>query len=143
MGIKDNRPVGLLPLGRPTFDVPFAEEMLGRMLSALEVAGVAFAGPRELLFDADATRRAIADLKARDLSQVLVLQVTFTDAGMVVEAANAFDLPLSIWSVPEPRVGGRLRLNYFCGLNLAAGSMRHRTRRPSRATCASCCLAGG
>jgi hypothetical protein len=123
MGIKDNRPVGLLPLGRPTFDVPFAEEMHGRMISALEDAGVALAGPRELLFDAEATRRAIADLKARDLSQVLVLQVTFTDASMVVEAAKAFDLPLSIWSVPEPRVGGRLRLNSFCGLNLAAHAL--------------------
>jgi L-fucose isomerase-like protein len=123
MGIKDNRPVGLLPLGRPTFDVPFAEEMLGRMIAAVEQAGFALEGPRALLFDADATRAAIADLKGRDLSQVLVLQVTFTDASMVVEAASAFDLPLSVWAVPEPRVGGRLRLNSFCGLNLAAHAL--------------------
>jgi hypothetical protein len=123
MGIKDNRPVGLLPLGRPTFDVPFAEEMLARMISALERAGFALEGPRGLLFDADTTRQAIADLKGRSLSQVLVLQVTFTDASMVVEAANAFDMPLSIWAVPEPRIGGRLRLNSFCGLNLAAHAL--------------------
>lgn len=123
MGIKDNRPVGLLPLGRPTFDVPFAEEMLGRMIAAVEQGGFALEGPRALLFDADATRAAITDLKGRDLSQVLVLQVTFTDASMVVEAGKAFDLPLSVWAVPEPRLGGRLRLNSFCGLNLAAHAL--------------------
>jgi len=123
MGIKDNRPVGLLALGRPTFDVAFAEQMLGRMIAAIEQAGFALEGRRELLFDADATRSAIADLQGKDLSQLLVLQVTFTDASIVVEATKAFDLPLSIWAVPEPRAGGRLRLNSFCGLNLAAHAL--------------------
>jgi hypothetical protein len=28
--------------------------------------------------------------------------------------------PIAIWAVPEPRIGGRLRLNAYCGLNLAA-----------------------
>src|SRR5690606_12564449 len=51
------------------------------------------------------------------------LQVTFTDASMAVEIANGFDLPLAIWAIPEPRVGGRLRLNSFCGLNLAAHAL--------------------
>jgi len=123
MGIKDNKTIGLLPLGRPTFDVPFAEENLARMIAALEGAGYALAGPRTLLFDAQATRAAIAELKAAGPAQILLLQVTFTDATMAVEAANAFDVPLSIWSIPEPRIGGRLRLNSFCGLNLAGHAL--------------------
>ena len=115
--------VGLLPLGRPTFDVPFAEENLAAMLAALDRAGIETVGPRELLFDADATRAAIMALKEAGLDRLLVLQVTFTDAGMVAEAANAFAQPLAIWSIPEPRIGGRLRLNAFCGLNLAAHAL--------------------
>jgi hypothetical protein len=115
--------VGLLPLGRATFDVPFAEANLAAMLAALDRAGVATVGPRALLFDAAATRMAIADLRAAAIDRLLVLQVTFTDAGMVAEAAQAFDAPLAIWSVPEPRLGGRLRLNAFCGLNLAAHAL--------------------
>lgn len=115
--------IGLLPLGRPTFDVPFAQENLGAMLAALDATGHEIAGPRDLLFDADATEAAIADLQTQDIDFLLLLQVTFTDASLTIAAANAFDIPLRIWAIPEPRVGGRLRLNSFCGLNLAGHAL--------------------
>lgn len=115
--------IGILPLGRPTFDVPYAEENLGRMLAALDATGQEIIGPRTLLFDEDATRAAIAEVQAAGVDQVMVLQVTFTDASMTVAIGDAFDQPLSIWSIPEPRVGGRLRLNSFCGLNLASHAL--------------------
>ncbi|WP_112323114.1 L-fucose/L-arabinose isomerase family protein [Oceanibium sediminis] len=116
--------LGILPLGRATFDVPFAEEKLGQMLAALDASGHELVGPRTLLMDADATRAAIDALKGEAPDQVLILQVTFTDAAMTLAIANAFpDVPLSIWAVPEPRLGGRLRLNAFCGLNLASHAL--------------------
>jgi hypothetical protein len=116
--------IGILPLGRPTFDVPFAEEMLAGMLANLDASGHEITGPRSLLFDAEATLAAIDTVKAAQPDRVLLLQVTFTDASMAVEAANAFpDTPLAIWAVPEPRLGGRLRLNAFCGLNLASHAL--------------------
>ena len=122
------RTVGILPLGRATFDVEFARETLEQMLLALGQTGHHIVGPRELLFDADATRSAIAALKAETITDLLVLQVTFTDAAMTVEAAEAFDVPLAVWAAPEPRIGGRLRLNAFCGLNLAAHALGLRDR---------------
>lgn len=112
-------PIGVLALARPTFDVPFAEEMAARAFAALDGAGVATAGPRTLLFDADAARSALAEAGAAGATRLLLLQVTFTDASMTVELANAVAEPLAIWAFPEPRSGGRLRLNAFCGLNLA------------------------
>lgn len=115
--------IGLLPLGRSTFDVPFAEEKLAAMLAALDAMGHEIVGPRALLFDEAATRAAMAELGSADIDQLLILQVTFTDAAMTVAAASAFDQPLAIWAVPEPRLGGRLRLNAFCGLNLAAHAL--------------------
>lgn len=116
--------VGILPLGRPTFDVPFAEEKLGAMLASLDAGPHEVVGSRGLLFDADATKDAMAELASADIDHLLLLQVTFTDASMTVAAANAFpDTPLSIWAVPEPRLGGRLRLNAFCGLNLASHAL--------------------
>jgi L-fucose isomerase-like protein len=33
------------------------------------------------------------------------------------------DAPLLLWAVPEARTGGRLRLNSFCGVNLAAHAL--------------------
>ena len=114
--------IGLLPLGRGTFDMPFAETTLLEMLERLDATGRTFVGPRRLLLDADAARAAIAEVVAAGAERLLILQVTFTDAVIAVEA-SASDLSISIWAVPEPRLGGRLRLNAFCGLNLASHAL--------------------
>lgn len=114
--------IGLLPLGRPTFDVAYAEARLAAMLARLEGTGKVFVGPRTLLLDADAARVTLAELNDAEIDRLLILQVTFTDAAMAVEAAG-LGAPLSIWAVPEPRAGGRLRLNAFCGLNLASHAL--------------------
>ncbi|MFQ5624206.1 MAG: L-fucose/L-arabinose isomerase family protein [Paracoccaceae bacterium] len=120
--------IGILPLGRTTFDVGFAEEKLARMLAALDASGHRIAGTRGLLFDADATRAALDGLAEAEIDRLLLLQVTFTDASMTVAAADRFDVPLAIWAVPEPRTGGRLRLNAFCGLNLASHALGRNNR---------------
>jgi L-fucose isomerase-like protein len=115
--------IGVLALARPTFDVPFAEEMAARAFAALEATGHRIVGPRGLLFDADAARGAVAALAAERLDALLLVQVTFTDASMTLEIARGASAPLAIWAFPEPRAGGRLRLNSFCGLNLAAHAL--------------------
>ena len=117
--------IGLLPLGRPTFDVELAEAKLASMLSALSANGsdLEFVGPRDLLMDMDAGRQAVAELNNSNIDHLLVLQVTFTDASLIAEAAQSLDKPLAIWAIPEPREGGRLRLNSFCGLNLASHAL--------------------
>lgn len=113
--------LGVLALGRPTFDVPYAQERLAAMWTALVAQGVDLVGAPELLMDADATLAALDGL--RDVDHLLIAQVTFTDAAMTLKIADAFNGPLSIWAVPEPRLGGRLRLNAFCGLNLASHAL--------------------
>ncbi|MEO0386141.1 MAG: hypothetical protein AAF281_01240 [Pseudomonadota bacterium] len=121
--------IGILPLARPTFDVALAEEKLAEMLRRLVDAGHRLIGPRTLLFDGPSTEAALDALARARPDQLLILQVTFTDALAVVAAANRFEGPLSIWAVPEPRLGGRLRLNAFCGLNLASHALARRQRR--------------
>jgi L-fucose isomerase-like protein len=115
--------IAILPLGRPTFDVPYAEEKLALMLAALKNTNHTIVGSETLLMDADQAKVAIQELKTANVDHVLVLQVTFTDASMMVQIAKAFDVAMSIWAVPEPRAGGRLRLNSFCGLNLASHAL--------------------
>lgn len=115
--------IGVLALGRPTFDVAFAEELLTEAHSALLESGHDIHGGSHLLFDADATVAALETLKAKQLDLILILQVTFTDATMTVKIASELDAPIAIWAFPEPRLGGRLRLNAFCGLNLAAHAL--------------------
>lgn len=115
---------GVIALARPTFDVPFAEETKDAAFAALEAAGIRVVGPRTLSFDrpaAEAALRAITQEGSLDL--LLILQVTFTDATMTVQVARDSETPLAIWALPEPRIGGRLRLNAYCGLNLAAHAL--------------------
>lgn len=115
---------GVAVLARPTFDVPFAEEMKDRAFAALEAAGIRTIGPRELLFDRAAAEQAVAQIAAAGpIDLLLILQITFTDATMTVKLAREASTPIAIWAVPEPRSGGRLRLNAYCGLNLAAHAL--------------------
>jgi L-fucose isomerase-like protein len=115
---------GVVVLARPTFDVPFAEKMMARAFATLDAAGIATVGPRELSFDRAAAERAMAEITSNaKIDLMLILQITFTDATMTVEVARRATVPLAIWAVPEPRAGGRLRLNAYCGLNLAAHAL--------------------
>ncbi len=119
-----NLTYGVAALGRPTFDVPFAEEMMRKAFAAIETAGVRAVGPRKLLYDAAAAQEAMAEIaRAGKIDALLILQVTFTDATMTVKLAREATAPVAVWAVPEPRIGGRLRLNAFCGLNLAAHAL--------------------
>ena len=115
--------IGVLPLARSTFDVEFAQSKSAQAYALLEDCGHRVVGSRELLFDADSAATALDALASEPLDLILVLQVTFTDASMTVVTAQRFDLPVAIWALPEPRLGGRLRLNAYCGLNLAAHAL--------------------
>jgi hypothetical protein len=98
--------------------------MKNRAFAALEEAGIRAVGPRELLFDRTAAERAIDEIRsAGPIDLLLILQITFTDATMTVKLAKEATTPIAIWAVPEPRSGGRLRLNAYCGLNLAAHAL--------------------
>lgn len=127
--MKQIKTIGVLPLGRPTFDVAFAEQQLALMLDALGATGRVVLGSDRLLMDGDATDAAIEALKAQAPDLILILQVTFTDAAACARIAGHFAVPLALWAVPEPRLGGRLRLNAFCGLNLASHALGLLDRR--------------
>lgn len=117
--------IGVLPFARATFDVEFAREKSAAMFAQLERAArrgnLEIVGGRGMLFDQDSAMQALRAMPAVD--QLLVLQLTFTDADAVAAVAGEFAGPLAIWAPPEPRVGGRLRLNAFCGLNLASHAL--------------------
>ena len=55
--------VGVMALARTTFDVAYAEETAAKALQTLDALDARVVGPRELLFDADAAARALAELE--------------------------------------------------------------------------------
>lgn len=121
--------VGVLALARSTFDVPFAEQMAAAAFGTLDSTGIQTFGPRDLLFEHATTEAAIDELAAVSLDLVVLLQVTFSDASMAEAIGRQLDTPLVLWAFPEARTGGRLRLNSFCGINLAGHALNLDGRR--------------
>lgn len=115
--------VGVLAVGRNTFDVSFAREVLAEAWQALSGLNIEVVGEPRLLFDADEVKDVLINFKGQILDIILQLQVTFTDASMTLEIARELEAPLVMWSFLEPRTGGRLRLNSLCGVNLAAHAL--------------------
>lgn len=120
--------VALFILGRATFDVPYAEARVAAALGVLDGLGVQTVGPRGILYDGAAVAAALDGIDASAVSRVLIVQATFCDAGAACVIAERLPAPITLWAFPEPRTGGRLRLNAFCGLNLAAHALGLRGR---------------
>ena len=115
--------IGVLALGRATFDIEFANQKLSECISFLRKTSYPIIGGDEILLESDTTQNEAERLQNENVDFVVIIQVTFTDALMTVQIANKFKNNFGIWAIPEPRLGERLRLNSFCGLNLASHAL--------------------
>ncbi|MBF0280829.1 MAG: L-fucose/L-arabinose isomerase family protein [SAR324 cluster bacterium] len=115
--------VGVLALARSTFDMEFAEEIVLKAWNNLQASKLELVGSPKLLMDDATVQNALQTLEKEPCDLLLILQVTFTDASMIAGIAQSIQAPLVLWSFPEPRNGGRLRLNSLCGINLAGHSL--------------------
>lgn len=117
-----------VPIARPTFDVAWATEQMTLARTALKAAGIEARGPTELVMAGEAAEAAAqtAQTSAPDLT--ILFQASFADSTMAQRVALATDSPVLLWGIPEPRTGGRLRLNSLCGINLTAHALRRQNR---------------
>ena len=111
--------IGVAVLARPTFDVHFAQEMATAAWQRLADLGHELVGSPDLILDADALDIATSALSNEALDALVIVQATFADATLTAAVADANAAPVLLWAIPELRTGGRLRLNSFCGINLA------------------------
>jgi L-fucose isomerase-like protein len=127
--LRQRRPrIGVLAVGRSTFDVEYAQTVFARAWQGLSGLDADIVGEAQVHYEADAALAAFASLAAAEIDLLLLLQVTFTDASVSAEIAGKLEVPLLVWTFPEPRTGGRLRLNSFCGVNLAAHALSRNAR---------------
>lgn len=116
-------------LARPTFDVELAASHAAAALRSLEATGAEMIGDAELLMEGEALERRLEEAAAAAPDAALIVQASFCDAGMAKRIGERLEVPLAVWAFPEARDGGRLRLNSFCGLNLAAHALGRAGRR--------------
>ncbi len=122
---KMKKTISLFPIARTTFDLTLANDVFARMKTSLTNAGYQLIGPQELITDQPMLEKAVSETDFSQADVLLVFQATFADAGMVKYLAQTVHLPLVLWAVHEEPNGDRLRLNSFCGINLA-GHALHR-----------------
>ena len=120
--------IGFIPIARTTFDIPLATEMMVQVRKSLTQAGFALQGPEGLVTSAEEADTAIAALAGKPIDLLVLLQATFADSTMALQIVEKIDAPLLLWALPEKWTGGRLRLNSFCGINLAAHALRRGNR---------------
>jgi L-fucose isomerase-like protein len=125
--------IGLVSLARTTFDIPLAKQVDETVRQQFHQHALATCGPSGLITDQAGIQQAINELAGAELDLLVILQATFADATMVVELSDHLGTPLFLWAVPESPSGGRLRLNSFCGINLAGHSLSLRKRKYSYA----------
>ena len=127
--------VGFLGLARTTFDMELAAQTsIAARARLAEFAEVI--GDDAPLTDSAAAQDAARRLTADGAEALLAAQLTFTDAAATEAIAAAHSHPLILWAFPEPRSGGRLRLNSPCGLNLAAHALGKAQRAFGHLHCA-------
>ena len=114
--------LGVIAIARPTFDVPFATEIANTAFNTLEASDLDIARSGALAMSIEDVTLAIKELTSADIDGLVILQATFADSSLAV-AASDVDVPVVLWAFPEERTGGRLRLNSFCGINLAGFTM--------------------
>ena len=121
--------VGLVSLARSTFDIELATQAAAQVRAQLKGAGLTLVGPKALVVTVDEARGVAQELADDPPDLLLILQATFADSTMVMSLAQVVDAPLLLWALPEAPSGGRLRLNSFCGINLAAHALKRSGHR--------------
>ena len=115
--------IGYLALARETFDVEYAESKFKIAKSLLLSLSPDAIGYENLITNDEDADSALSFFNSNDFEKIFLFQTTFTDAKFLLNFAKSIQKPLCIVSFPEPRTGGRLRLNSICGLNLAMHSL--------------------
>jgi L-fucose isomerase-like protein len=115
--------IAFIPLARTTFDIPLAEMVTKRMRQVLQTAGFQLVGPDHLVTDLPAAQSLAREIADESCDILFIFQATFADSTMVTAITEANDAPVFLWAIPEEPTGSRLRLNSFCGINLAGHAL--------------------
>ena len=119
-----NPKIAFLPIARTTFDMDLAGEVRDLAYQSLREMPLTILNEGNLITDQDLAASAVKQLNDFPPDLLVIFQATFADSTMVIDLVNNMDAPIVLWAVPEEHTGDRLRLNSFCGINLAAHGLK-------------------
>ncbi len=114
-----------LPIGRKTFDLEAAEGIRKESSAWLESQCSELLQPDSILTSVEELLAFMEPLRRLKLDSIVYQSVTFADGEFVRAALQHSFAPVIVWSVREPSVGGRLRLNSLTGGNSTANVLHN------------------
>ncbi|MGQ9523923.1 MAG: L-fucose/L-arabinose isomerase family protein [Armatimonadota bacterium] len=115
--------LGFVSIAQRGFDWDWANEQFGRSKELLSGLGVPVVAPDGSVDTADAMAGVLDRFHSERVDAVVVQNGTFAWGGHIVNIAQGIDVPLFLWALPEPTIGGRLRSNSLCGVNMNASAL--------------------
>jgi len=119
----------LLGVARPAFDAETGRRLYTESVAAVEKLGYTVIRPEALVIDPDEAGRLAAGYRGAAADGLIIQCSTFVDGRFTTRIAAELDLPILIWALPEPEMGGWLRLNSLTGANLVSSLLARLGRR--------------
>jgi L-fucose isomerase-like protein len=114
-----------IPIGRKTFDLEAGEVYRGQSSDWLRNQYETVYEPEEILTSVEDLEHFLATLTDKHIDSVIYQSVTFADGEFIAKVLQYRNEPVVVWSVREPSVGGRLRLNSLTGGNSTSNVLMH------------------
>jgi L-fucose isomerase-like protein len=118
-----------LPIARKTFDLDAANAVHSQTSAWLGTLGAQVLEPEGLLTSVEEMEAFLNLHRDKTVDAIVYQSVTFADGEFVARASELRSEPVIVWSVREPSVGGRLRLNSLTGGNSTSNVLMN-LRRP-------------
>ncbi|RXT03763.1 hypothetical protein EIZ39_23175 [Ammoniphilus sp. CFH 90114] len=116
--------VAYFPIGRKTFDMETANRYFKETKSWLQKYSMNLSAPQEILTSVEELEAFIQG--ANQKPDLLLFQmITFADAEFIVKLMDHYKQSILVWSVREPEIGGRLRLNSLTGGNSTCNALKY------------------
>ena len=115
--------IGCFSLARETFDIEFAKKKLTKTKNIIRKLDKNIKFFDNLITNDKIGKDALQFFENSKCTKFIVIQSTFTDAKFISSFVKKFKKPIVFVSFKEKRIGGRLRLNSLCGVNLGLHSL--------------------
>ncbi|WP_237740490.1 sulfoquinovose isomerase [Paenisporosarcina sp. TG-14] len=113
-----------LPIGRKTFDLVAGEEKREESSSFLNSIVKEVVEPENIITSPEELEAFLSTVDCDSIVTTIYQSVTFADGEFILSVISRVKAPVVVWSVREPSVGGRLRLNSLTGGNSTSHTLR-------------------
>ncbi|MFB4167683.1 L-fucose/L-arabinose isomerase family protein [Virgibacillus sp. JSM 102003] len=106
-----------LPIGRKTFDMETGEKERQKSSALLHDLTDELIEPERIITAPSALQKFLLDINTDEVAVTIYQSVTFADGQFIRLLLEHVSAPVIVWSIREPSVGERLRLNSLTGGN--------------------------